>query len=457
MKTIHAAGVLLASLVVGASHIVAAAAPANELRDLVTRRVEAEYPALFHIYTNLHAHPELSFMEVNTAALVARELRALGFTVTEKVGKTGVVGVLTNGSGPTVLIRADMDGLPIKENSGAPYASTDIVKDLAGKDQPAMHGCAHDTHITGLIGTARLLVALKDQWSGTLVLVAQPAEEIVGGARAMLAEGLYRRFPKPDYAIALHTYSNLPAGVIGYSEGNFLASVSSVDVLVRGVGGHGSAPHTTKDPVVLASQIVLALQTIVSREVKPGEAAVVTVGTIHGGLKRNIISDEVKLELTLRAFDDKVMDHLLASIRRICEGIARAAGVPEDRLPVVTVTPESVGVTRNDPALARRLAGVFSGWFGAERVRQTAPITGAEDFSEFARTDEKVPICMWWVGGTDPARFAESERTGVPVPSNHSATFAPVPEPTLKTCVLSVTAAVLELAGSKAGSTPKAR
>jgi amidohydrolase len=419
----------------------------DQLRELVASRVEAEYPSLFGIYTNLHAHPELSLMEVKTAALVAGELRALGFTVTEKVGKTGVVGVLTNGPGPTVLVRADMDGLPIQENSGVSYASTDIVKDMSGKEQPAMHGCAHDTHVTGLIGTARLLVSMRDQWAGTLVLVAQPAEEIVAGARAMLADGLYTRFPKPDYAIALHTYANLPAGVIGYGEGPFLASVNSLDILVRGVGGHGSAPHTTKDPIVLASQIVLALQTIVSREVKPGTAAVVTVGTLHGGLKRNIIPDEVKLELTLRAFDDKVMAQLVAAIRRVCAGIAQAAGLPEDRLPVVTVTPESTGVTSNDPALSRRLTGRFIEWFGSERTKRTELIMGAEDFSEFRR--QGVPICLWWVGATDPAKIAESERTGVPVPSNHSATFAPVPEPTLKACVTSMTAAVFELMGRK--------
>jgi hippurate hydrolase len=455
MKTTHIITALAAAILVSAIRpALTAAAPPEPLRGLVASRVQAEYPSLFTIYTNLHAHPELSLMEVKTAALVAGELRALGFAVTEKVGKTGVVGVLTNGTGPTVLVRGDMDGLPIKEDSGAAYASTDIVKDASGKDQPAMHGCAHDTHVTGLIGSARVLVALKDQWAGTLVLVAQPAEEIVAGARAMLADGLYARFPKPDYAIALHTMSILPAGVIGYGEGPFLASVSSVDILVRGVGGHGSAPHTTKDPIVLASQIVLALQTIVSRELKPGTPAVVTVGTIHGGLKRNIISDEVKLELTLRAFDSKVMDHLIASIRRICAGEAQAAGLPEDRLPIVTVTPESIGVTSNDPALSRRLSDAFVGWFGPDRAVRRDPIMGGEDFSEFKA--QGVPICMWWVGGMDPARIAECERTGVPVPSNHSATFAPVPEPTLKACVTSMTAAVLELMGSKSAAKEKA-
>ncbi len=423
------------------------AAPPGPSAALVNAKVDAEYPSLFGIYTNLHAHPELSFMEVKTAALVAGELRSLGFTVTEKVGNTGVVGVLTNGVGPTVLVRADMDGLPIKENSGVAYASTDIVKDMSGKEQPAMHGCAHDTHVTGLIGTARTLASMKDRWSGTLVLVAQPAEEIVAGARAMFADGLYTRFPKPDLAVALHTTSLLAAGSIGYGEGPRYASVSSMDILVRGFGGHGSAPHTTKDPVVLASQIVLALQTIVSREIKPGVPAVVTVGTIHGGLKRNIISDEVKLELTLRAFDEKVMAHLVASIRRICDGLARSAGLPDDRMPVVTLTPESIDVTRNDPVLSRRLAARFVEWFGDEKARPVDPVMGGEDFSEFSR--QGVPACIWWVGATDPARIAESERTGVPVPSNHSATFAPVPEPTIKACVTSMTAAVLELMGGR--------
>lgn len=421
-----------------------------EVRDAVKARVDAEYASLETIYKNLHANPELSFMEVKTAALIAGELRKLGFEVTEKVGNTGVVAVMKNGPGPTVLVRADMDALPLKELTGVPYASTAVVKDISGKDQPAMHACAHDTHVTGLIGTARVLVALKDRWSGTLVMIGQPAEEIVAGARAMLADGLYTRFPKPDFALALHTSSQQPAGEIGYGEGAFLAGVSSVDIVVKGVGGHGSAPHTTKDPVVLAAQIVVALQTIVSREVKPGTTAVVTVGTIHGGLKRNIISEEVRLELTLRAYDDKVMEQLVAAIRRICAGTALAAGLSEDRLPVVTVLAhESTEVTINGGPLTRRLSGVFTEWLGADRVKQTPPVTGGEDFTYFGRTMEKVPICIWWVGGMAPEKFEESKRTGVPVPSNHSPLFAPVPEPTLKAAVTSMTAAVLELLAKK--------
>lgn len=435
-------GLLLALSVSGG-----ASAATSETREAVKARVDAEYASLEAIYEDLHANPELSFMEVRTAALLAGELRALGFEVTEKVGNTGVVAVMKNGPGPTVLVRADMDALPVKETSGVPYASSAVVKDLSGKDQPAMHACAHDTHVTGLIGTARVLAALKDRWSGTLVLIGQPAEEIVAGARAMLADGLYTRFPKPDYAVALHTSATEPAGMIGYGVGAFMSGVSSVDILVRGVGGHGSAPHTTKDPILLASQIVVALQAIVSREIKPGTAAVVTVGTFHGGLKRNIIPDEVKLELTIRAFDDKVMQQEIAAIRRISEGTARAFGVPEDRLPVVTVTPESSDVTVNDAALTRRLAGVFTEWLGTERVKELPPVTGAEDFTYYGRTLDRVPICIWRVGATAPEKFEESRRTGVPVPSNHNSGFAPVPEPTLKAAVISMTAAVLELLG----------
>jgi hippurate hydrolase len=341
-----------------------------------------------------------------------------------------------------------MDGLPVKEATGVAYASTDIVKDMAGRDQPAMHACAHDSHVTTLIGTARVLVALRGKWSGTLVLVAQPAEEIVAGARAMLTDGLFTRFPKPDFAIALHTSSQLPAGVIGYGEGPFLASVKSIDILVRGVGGHGSAPETTKDPIVLASQIVLALQTIVSREIKPGTPAVVTVGSIHGGTKRNIISDEVKLELTLRSYDDAVSDQLVASIKRICAGIAQAAGVPENRMPVVSLA-DYAPATVNDVALTRRVSNTLNEWMGPTNVKASPPIMGSEDFSELGRTVDHIPICIWWVGATAPERFDEAKRTGIPVPSNHSATFAPVVEPTLRAALTSMSAVALELLAKK--------
>jgi hippurate hydrolase len=427
------------------SLLTGAFAATPELKPVVAAKVDDEYPSLEAIYKDLHAHPELSFMEVNTAALLAKELRAAGFEVTEKVGITGVVAVLKNGPGPTVLIRGDMDALPIKEATGLPYASTAIVKDFSGKEQSAMHACAHDTHVTGLIGTARVLASLKARWSGTIVIIGQPAEEIAGGARAMLADGLYTRFPKPDYALALHTWAPLPAGVIGYGEGPFMAGSAGVDIVVHGVSGHGSSPHLAKDPVVLAAEIVGMLQTIVSREIKPGTVAVITVGSIHGGTKRNIIPEEVKLELTVRAFDDQVMQQLIASIRRISTGLGVAAGLPADQLPVVTVASDSIGVTDNEAALTRRLAGVFTDWLGADRVLPYPAVTAAEDFSLYGRTMEHVPTTLWFVGATAPEKFAESKLTGVPVPSNHNFGFAPVPEPTIKAAVTSMSAAVLDL------------
>ncbi|MBL9216594.1 MAG: amidohydrolase [Opitutaceae bacterium] len=443
----------LLSLALGLSVSAGAANPEarpEALRALVQARVAAEYPSLEAIYRDLHAHPELSFLEVRTAGIVANELRALGITVTEHVGNTGVVGVLRNGQGPTVMVRADMDALPIREETGLPYASKVEMDDLAGRRQPVMHACAHDAHIAGFIGTARTLVGLQAHWSGTVLFVAQPAEEIGGGALAMLNDGLFERFPAPDYALALHVWGSLPAGVIGFAEGPTYANVDSVDILVRGYGGHGSRPHLTKDPIVLAAEIVTALQTIVSRELEPGTPAVVTVGSIHGGTKHNIIPDDVKLQLTLRSYSDPVADHLIGSIRRICENLARAAGVSEDRLPVVTMAEQRTPSVYNDPTLTRRLTGSFRQWFGENRVVPEKPTTGGEDFARYGRTNRRIPLSIWWVGGQDPAKIEANLRTGAPLPWNHSAQFAPVPEPTLKAAVTSMTAAVLDLLGKPA-------
>jgi amidohydrolase len=425
----------------------AAAQPA--VRDEVRARVAAELGSLRALYEHLHAHPELSNMEVETAARMARELRAAGVEVTEGVGGRGIVGVLRNGAGPTVLLRADMDALPVKEETGLPYASRAVVKDHAGRDQPAMHACGHDVHMTSLVGAARTLSALRARWAGTIVFVLQPAEEIVEGARAMLSDGLYTRFPKPDAALALHTDAWMPAGQVGYGEGPFMSGVSSVDIVVRGIGGHGSAPHTAKDPVVLAAQIVIALQTIVSREVKPGVRAVVTVGTVAGGAKRNIIPESVKLELSLRAFDPQVMQQLIAAIQRIVAGTAQAAGMPADRMPTVTVTPESSDPVVNDVPLTQRLARTFTDWFGAERVSAIEPLNAAEDFTYFGRTAERVPIVLWRIGATAPTLLADAARTGVPAPSNHNPRFAPVAEPTITAGVTSMAAAVLDLLARK--------
>lgn len=420
------------------------------LRETVARKVAADYASLDALYKDLHGKPELSLMEERTASVVARELRTAGFDVTERVGGYGVVGVLKNGSGPTLLIRTDLDALPVLEETGLPYASTTRVQDLSGREVPTMHACGHDIHMTVLAGTARTLASLKDQWAGTLVLIGQPAEERGIGARAMLSAGLYQKFPRPDFALALHDSATLPTGTVGTIEGFMMANVDSVDITIRGVGGHGAYPHATKDPVVLAARIVLALQTIVSRETRPIDPAVVTVGSIHGGTKHNIIPDEVKLQLTLRSYSDAVRRHTLDAITRICRGEAIAAGIPEDRMPIITTAEdEFTPATYNDPTLTRRVRGALTAWLGADRVKTIDPEMGGEDFSQFGRTPEKIPLCMFRLGAVAPEKVAESERTGVPLPSLHSSKFAPVPEPTIKTGVTAMTAAALELLGKK--------
>lgn len=429
---------------------VAFAAVNPALREAVQRKVAADYAHLDALYKDLHANPELSLMEERTAGVIARELRNAGVEVTEKIGGHGVVGLLKNGSGPTLLIRTDLDALPLQEETGLAYASTKRVRNLVGQEVPTMHGCGHDIHMTAFVGTARALAALKDRWSGTVLFVGQPAEERGIGARAMLTAGLYRRFAKPDFVLALHDSATLPAGTLGLIEGFAMANVDSVDITVRGVGGHGAYPHATKDPVVLAARIVLALQTIVSRETRPIDPAVVTVGSIQGGTKHNIIPDEVKLQLTLRSYTDEVRANTLAAVRRICRGEAIAAGIPDDRMPIVKLIEEDfTPATYNDPALTRRVRATFVEWFGADNVKAIDPEMGGEDFSEFGRTAEKIPICLFRLSAVAPEKVAESRRTGAPLPSLHSSKFAPLPEPTIKTGVTAMTAAALDLLGKK--------
>ena len=412
----------------------------------VQGRLDADYPSLEALYRDLHAHPELSLMEVKTAARIAAELRAAGFEVTENFGGTGVVGVLRNGPGPTLLVRTDMDALPVREDTGLAYASAVRALNLSGKDVPVMHACGHDVHMAIFVGAARMLAGMRELWSGTLVLVGQPAEEMVVGARNMLTAGLYRQFPRPDYAIGLHDDPQLAAGSVAFCEGFFSSNSDSVDINVRGIGGHGARPDNAKDPVVLSAQIVLALQTIVSREIRPGERAVVTVGTIHGGTRSNIIPDEVKLQLTVRSYSPEVRAHLIASIRRICRGEAVAAGIPEELMPVVSVVEgESAQAIYNDPALTRRVRAAVTAWLGPDRVSSLEPEMFSEDFSQYGRTAERVPICFYILGASAPERIAESVRTGVPLPALHSSRFAPVPEPTIKTGVMAMAAAALDL------------
>jgi len=402
------------------------------LRASVRAKVDAEYPSLFQLYTNLHAHPELSLCEAKTSARVADELKHAGYVVTTDVGGYGVVAVLK-----------------IKDQTGLPYASHVTTKDEVGNDVPVMHACGHDVHMICLIGVARVLSQLQDRWHGTLVLISQPAEERGAGARAMLKDGLFTRFPRPNFCLALHDSAEFPAGTVAYTPGYAGANVDSVDIIVRGMGGHGAYPHKTKDPIVLASQIVLALQTIVSREIKPGEPAVVTVGSIHGGTKHNIIPDEVKLQLTVRSYTDEVRKQTLNAIQRIARGEGIAAGLPEDLLPIVKIDDDFNPALYNDPALTERLARVFKIWFGESNVVYRTPSVGGEDFAEYGRTNPRIPICMFDLGAVEPAAVEESRRTGKPLPSLHSPLFAPAPEPTLKTGVTAMTAAVLELMGGK--------
>jgi len=430
--------------------IAAQARGGPSLPELVAQKLDAEYASLDALYKDLHAHPELSLMEEKTSAKVASELRAAGYEVTEKFGGYGVVAVLKNGPGPVVLFRSDMDALPVAEETGVPYASKAHVTDLSGHAVATMHACGHDIHMTSLIGSARVLAALRDRWSGTLIFIGQPAEERSRGARAMLDAGLYQKFPKPDFAFALHDSAELPAGEIALAEGYVQANVDWVDITVRGRGGHGAYPDKTKDPVVLAARIVLALQTIVSRETTPTEPAVVTVGMIHGGTKPNIIPDAVELRLTLRSYSDAVRAHTIEAIKRICRGEGIAAGLSEELLPVVTVIEdEATPAVSNTPELTRRARAAFTAWLGAERVKAFTPTMGGEDFAFFGRTAEKIPICLFMVGAVDPAKVAESARTGAPLPSLHSSKFAPLPEPTLKTAITATTAVVLDLLGKK--------
>ncbi len=407
--------------------------------------IEKELPSLVKLYEELHAAPELSLHEVETSARIANELRSVGLEVTEGVGGHGVVAVLRNGEGPVVMIRTDLDALPVKEQTGVPYASTKTTKDDLGRDVSVMHACGHDIHMASFIGTARILSQRRNEWSGTLVMIGQPAEERVLGARRMLADGLFERFPRPDYALALHCSSDLAYGKIGIVEGYALANVDTVEIVVKGLGGHGSMPHLAKDPVLLASQIVVALQGIVSREVKPGDPAVVTVGSIHGGTKSNIIPDEVRLQLTLRSYRDETRKKLIDSIRRVVKAQAESAGMPAGKLPEILVSDDQAPALFNQPELCgevRRLCGKV---LGEQNVLAREPIMGAEDFAEFGRTREKVPLCLFWLGTQDPATVADTEARGETLPSLHSPFFLPVAEPSIRTGVTAMTAAAIGL------------
>ncbi|HKD18847.1 MAG TPA: amidohydrolase [Thermoanaerobaculia bacterium] len=407
--------------------------------------IDSLYPDLAAFYMDLHRNPELSTHEEKTSKKVADRLRALGYEVTDHVGGFGVVAVMKNGKGPTLLLRADMDALPLAEKTGLPYASQVTAKDDSGNVVPVMHACGHDVHMTSLVGAAALLAKAKNLWRGTLVLVGQPAEEGSDGAAAMLADGFLARFPKPDFAIALHDDPRLPAGQVGYTSGFRSASSDSVDITIYGRGGHGSAPQYTVDPIVIAARTILALQTIVSRENSPFDPAVVTVGRIQGGTKRNIVPDEVRLELTVRTYKPEVEEKVLASIQRIARAEAAAAGAPKE--PLVKIS-KGYAANYDDPALTRRIAAAMTKAFGASRVVELPPIMASEDFGEFGRA-ANAPYLEFSLGATPAGKFEAAHGDPTKVPGLHSSEFTPDPEPTLKTGAAALTVAALEILGKR--------
>ena len=445
--------------------LTAACAPNVSANDLASS-VADDYDYVLDLYKHFHENPELSFKEKNTAARLAKELGDLGFDVTERfgddwvkkkvmedegeiredVGGYGVVAVMKNGDGPTVMLRADMDALPLEEKTGLPYESQAMGQTHTGKDAPVMHACAHDSHVAILIGAARQLVERKDEWSGTLVLIGQPAEEIGLGAKAMLEDGLFEKFPRPEYVLATHTSGWAPAGKITYTSGYALANVDSVDITIKGIGAHGSAPHMGKDPIVIGSQIVNALQTLVSREVNPLQSGVVTVGSFRAGFKHNIIPDEAKLLITVRSYDDDVRKTLLDGIERIAIAQALSAGLPEELMPDIRIESDYTPSTFNDPEMTDRVMAAVGNSIGEDKVETQPPSMGGEDFSLFHRYDKDIKTLIFWTGGAEPKAFAEAVENKTPLPpANHSPFFAPQAEPALKLGVQAMTAGTIEL------------
>lgn len=436
---------MLMSALALSTALVAGQGVADELRDAIERDYDEHLGELF---LHFHRNPELSYMETATAARLAQEVRAAGFEVTEGVGGTGIVALMENGPGPLVMMRADMDGLPVEEKSGLPYASRAKQTDPNGNEVFVMHACGHDVHITGLVGTARQMAARRDEWSGTLMLIGQPAEERIGGARKMMEDNLWDRFGKPDMAMAFHVASSIPTGKLAATAGAQYSGADTVDIIVHGIGAHGASPHRGVDPVVLGSQIVLALQTVVSRTLAPRDAGVITVGAFHAGTKHNIISDRAHLQLTVRNDDPANRELLLDGIRRVARNMGRVAGLPDELLPEVIVSDESVPVTANDAAMTNRLRGTWQARFGDDVLWEEKRLgMGAEDFPFFT-TDPYIPSTYFAVGGTPPKAFEEEAAGGEPVPSHHSPLFKIDPEPSVTLGVEATVTALLELMGS---------
>jgi amidohydrolase len=441
---------LLRALSLGCASAFALATTASA--QVPTAFIQSEQPGLTDIYKDLHAHPELSHHEERTSAILVKALKESGYTVTDHVGvypngshAFGVVGVMKNGAGPTLLVRGDMDALPIVEETGLSYASKVITKTDAGQSTGVMHACGHDVHTTVLIGTARALASSKSAWHGTLLIVGQPSEETIDGAKAMLADNLYDRFGKPDMIIGLHDTNALPAGKIGYVIGPTLASSTSIDVVIHGIGGHGSAPNLGRDPITLAAEYIVQLQTIVSREEDPQDPTVVTVGDIHGGTKRNIIPNDVKLELTTRSFTDHSRQIIIDGLKQMAAGLTTAAGLPVDKAATVTVLDdESTPVMYNDPKLMSEVSKTLIKALGADNVIEQQKVMGSEDVGVFG-LDKKIPVAFLWLGAMEPSKFAAATAAGKPLPGPHTSRFEPLPQPTLETGVTALTTAAISL------------
>ncbi|WP_086931942.1 amidohydrolase [Agarilytica rhodophyticola] len=433
----HFASALLLTLASTASYAL------ENLSQDITKDYQSKLGPLFE---HFHRNPELSHLEFKTSKRLAKELRAAGFEVTEGIGKTGVVAIMKNGKGPLVMMRADMDGLPVKEKSGLKYASTNTQKDWDGNLVPVMHACGHDVHITSLVGTARQMAKHKKEWSGTLMLIGQPAEERVGGAKSMMQDGIWKRFGQPDYAMAFHVSSEIEAGKLVAVEGSPYSGVDTLDIIVPGIGAHGASPHRGKDPVVIGSQIVMALQTIVSREIAPKEPSVITVGSFHSGSKHNIISDQAKLQVTVRNDNLETRNYLIKAIERVAVNIGRAAGLPEDRLPKVIIADEPTPPTVNDIPMTQRLKTVWQKEMGEDAFAKGYKRLGmgAEDFPFFT-TDPYIPSVYFAVGGTSKEDFATEKAGGAAVPSHHSPLFKITPEPAVTKGVEATVIALLEL------------
>lgn len=403
----------------------------------------------YEIYTDLHQNPELSLMEIRTSGIMAENLEKLGFETTRGVGGNGVVGIFRNGKGKTVMLRTDMDALPVKETTGLPYESTVVMKDANGRENPVMHACGHDLHMSVWLGTLSTLIRMKDQWSGTLVAVAQPAEEGMRGAAAMIADNLYKRFPVPDYAMCYHVSSDLPAGTIGYFPGPIFAGVTSAQITVYGIGGHGAMPHNTIDPIVIASRIILDIQTIVSRKINPVKPAVVTVGAINGGTRANVIPDEVKMLLTIRYFEEDVLRTIKESLINITRGAAISAGLPEDKMPLVSFSGDDDLPVSNDPDLVMHCVRSMRDILGGENLIQVEPATVAEDFGKYGQTAEEVPVALFWLGGVNNAKYEKYMAEGISLPSLHNSAFAPDFEPTFRAGVAGMAKSVINILSKK--------